>query len=138
MRPDEHIGDEEGIDFGGTSAWMLTAPSITHAEITEQLERGGRLRGATIEAQDDGPAPKYAVYLLVSWRRPYCILNVFGALRPRLFREISRLLVMIRSDYQYRGMIAMTLASDTEGRRRYRLPGSENAIRGTANGGDDD
>lgn len=77
------------------------------------------MKGAVLEAQDDGRQPKYAVFLLPSWRRGYCILHVHWPARPRLYRDLDRLLVLIRFDYGYTGTIALKRASDVSRSKRY-------------------
>ena len=77
------------------------------------------MKGAVLEAQDDSKAPKYAVFLLPSWRRGYCILHVHWPARPRLYRDLDRLLVLIRFDYGYTGTIALKRASDLSTSKRY-------------------
>jgi hypothetical protein len=57
------------------SILLQTCQPVTHAEITERLEDGGHIRGAILEAQDDGKQPKYAV-LLTNGRKGYCVLHV--------------------------------------------------------------
>ncbi len=123
MRPDEIV---QGIDIGASrdakgAGLIATAPAITHAELTERLQANGVVRGAILEAQDDSPTPKYAVYFLTSWRRGYCILHVHYPERPRLFRDLDRLMATIRSEYGFTGAVAVTRASETSGRHRYRV-----------------
>jgi hypothetical protein len=75
-----------------------------------------------LEAQDDTPKPKYAVFLLLSWRKGYCVLHVHWPARPRLYRDLDRLLVLIRFDYRFTGPVALKRASDrSEGKRWWRV-----------------
>jgi hypothetical protein len=101
------------------SGLLLSCQPVTHAEITEKLLEGGALKGAVLEAQDDSRRPKYAVFLLPSWRRGYCILHVHWPARPRLYRDLDRLLVLIRFDYGFTGTVALRRASETPGSKRY-------------------
>ena len=104
------------------SVLLQTCPPISHAEITEKLLQGGSIRGAVLEAQDDTKQPKYAVFLLPSWRKVYCVLHVAWPARPRLFRDLDRLLVLIRFEYGYQDTIALKrIGDDQNGKRFWRM-----------------
>jgi hypothetical protein len=114
------VSGSEG--FVGSVLLQACAP-ITHGEITERVRDGGVVRGAILEAQDDSRQPKYAVFFLTNWRRGYCVLHVHWPARPRLFRDLDRLLVLIRFEYGFTGTIALKRASDVavavpDGKRR--------------------
>jgi hypothetical protein len=118
----EGPSDLEGadrIEQPEASSLLLSCQPVTHAEITEKLLEGGSLKGAVLEAQDDSRQPKYAVFLLPSWRRGYCILHVHWPARPRLYRDLDRLLVLIRFDYGFTGTIALKRASGIPEQKRY-------------------
>jgi hypothetical protein len=117
-------GQEESnngtIGEGSEASFLLrTCPPITHADITDKLEGDGYIRGVILEAQDDGKQPRYAVVLLVSWRKGYCVLHVHWPARPRLFRDLDRLLVLLRFEYRFDGTIAIKRAGDVPGGKRY-------------------
>jgi hypothetical protein len=115
-------GGLAGLDTAeqaGAGSLLRGCQPITHAEITEKLLAGGVLKGAVLEAQDDSRHPKYAVFLLPSWRRGYCILHVHWPARPRLYRDLDRLLVLIRFDYGYTGTIALKRAGDVSCSKRH-------------------
>jgi hypothetical protein len=104
------------------SILLQTCQPVTHAEITERLKDGGYIRGAVLEAQDDSKQPKYAVFLLTNWRKGYCVLHVQWPARPRLFRDLDRLLVLLRYEYSFTGTIELKRASDvSEGKRHWRV-----------------
>lgn len=104
------------------SVLLQSCAPITHAEITEKVREGGRLRGAVLEAQDDGRQPRYAVFLLTNWRKGYCVLHVHWPARPRLYRDLDRLLVLIRFEYGFTGTIALKRASEAiNGKRWWRV-----------------
>ena len=110
-------------DEGSEASFLLrTCPPITHADITDKVKEGGYIRGAILEAQDNGKKPRYAVFLLVSWRKGYCVLHVHWPARPRLFRDLDRLLVLLRFEYGFDGTIAIKRLSDVlEGKRHWRV-----------------
>ena len=110
-----------GKPFSG-SVLLQTCPPISHAEITEKLLREGSIRGAVLEAQDDSKQPKYAAFLLPSWRKAYCVLHIAWPARPRLFRDLDRLLVLIRFEYRYKDTIALKrIGDDQNGKRFWRM-----------------
>ena len=116
--------DEEGhpAETSKGSILLETCQPITHAEITERLKDGGQIRSTILEAQDDSKQPKYAVFLLTNWRKGYCVLHVYWPARPRLFRDLDRLLVLLRFEYGFTGTIALKRASDvSEGKRHWRV-----------------
>jgi hypothetical protein len=119
--PTAHAGLEgtEPIEQPEAPSLLQNCQPVTHAEITEKLLAGGSLKGAVLEAQDDSRQPKYAVFLLPSWRRGYCILHVHWPAHPRLYRDLDRLLVLIRFDYGFTGTIALKRASDIPTLKRY-------------------
>jgi hypothetical protein len=105
---------------GSEPSFLLrTCPPITHAEITDKLKGDGYVRGAILEAQDDGKKPRYAVFLLVSWRKGYCVLHVHWPARPRLFRDLDRLLVLLRFEYRFDGTIAIKRLNEVSTSKRH-------------------
>ena len=120
----KHSADEEAdpAETSKGSTLLETCQPVTHAEITERLKDGGQIRSAVLEAQDDSRQPKYAVFLLTNWRKGYCVLHVHWPARPRLFRDLDRLLVLLRFEYGFTGTIALKRASDvSEGKRHWRV-----------------
>ena len=108
-------GVESSVGIGDDTqarTWLRKAPAIQHSEVADHIEQGGCLRGVVLEAQDDGPTPSYAAYLLSSWRRGYSVLHLESSTRPRLFRSLDRLLALVRVEYAFRGTIALCLASE--------------------------
>ena len=113
-RAEELEEDGEGYEASLTvspqeqSVLLQSCAPITHAEITEKVKEGGRLRGA--------------VFLLTNWRKGYCVLHVHWPARPRLYRDLDRLLVLIRFEYGFTGTIALKRASDApDGKRHWRV-----------------
>jgi hypothetical protein len=119
----KHLDQEANLaDTSTASALLETCQPITHAEITEKLKDNGKVRSVILEAQDDSKQPKYAVFLLTNWRKGYCVLHVYWPARARLFRDLDRLLVLLRFEYAFTGTIALKRASDvSEGKRHWRV-----------------
>ena len=91
---------------------LEACPVITHDEAFSRIEQGGCLRGVVLEAQDDGHRPQYAAFLLFSWRKEYTVLGFGAAERPRLFRDLDRVLALVRCEYAFMGTVALRLAND--------------------------
>ena len=104
------------------SIFLEACAPITHAELTEKLKEGGYVRSAVLEAQDDSREPRYAVFLLVSWRKGYCVLHVHWPAKPRMYRDLDRLLALLRFDYRFTGTVAIKRASDVSEGTRQRRP----------------
>ena len=72
---------------------------------------GGHIKAAIVEAQDECANPRYAVFVLASWRSSYHVLRIHWPARPRLFRDVDRLLALLRMAYGFKGPVAFTIAS---------------------------
>lgn len=96
--------------------------AITNAEIMRGLAEGGYIRGIIIEAQDRGSrTPAYAVYVLATWRPGYSLFNIAFPHRPRLFRDLDRLMELIRFEFRFQGSVSVRLAGDMVGQKIGRL-----------------
>ena len=98
------------------------AKATSHAEVVGGLARGGYLKSAIIEEEEDGTGrPLYTCFLLLSWRPGYHILHVGWPLketkRPRQFRDLDRLVGLVRRDFGYRDAIALRMAGGTPGQK---------------------
>ncbi len=107
------------ITGGGT---LAVIQPITNAEIVRGLTEGGYIRGVTVEAQDaSSRSPQYAVYILTTWRAGYSIFHIAFPRRPRLFRDLDRLVELLRFEFQFQGAISLRLVGDSVGQRVGRL-----------------
>ena len=112
---------------------LNASPVITHSEVVSRVEQGGCLRGVLLEAQEDDAFPKYAVFVLSSWRKEYTVLGFNSAERPRLFRDLDRVLRLVRIDYRFKGTVALRLASDAPPRQHsWRITHGANLARPAA------
>ena len=112
---------------------LNASPVITHSEVASRVEQGGCLRGVLLEAQEDDASPHYAVFLLSSWRKEYTVLGFNSAERPRLFRDLDRVLRLVRIDYEFKDTVALRLASDAPPRQHsWRITHGANLARPAA------
>lgn len=97
-------------------------PGITHAEIVRGIADGGYIRGVMLEAQVPSMrAASYAVYVLGTWQTGYSVFHVAHPARPRLFRDLDRLVEMLRFEFGYRGPISLRLAGEQVAQKSARL-----------------
>jgi hypothetical protein len=91
----------------------LPPPGIGHrpieeAEISELIQRGGTLENVIVETHPSwGQRTIYVIYLLPSWRRGYCLLHVWRQKSVRAYKDFSRLLKLVRTDFRYSGPITV-------------------------------
>lgn len=104
------------INDGDPPASVLQA--ITNAEIMRGLAEGGYIRGVIVEAQDrTSRTPFYAVYVLATWRPGYSLFNIAFPHRPRFFRDLDRLIELIRFEFRFEGNVNIRLAGDRVGQK---------------------
>ena len=97
-------------------------PGITHAQILRGIADGGYIRGVMLEAEDPNMrAAQYAVYILGTWQVGYTVFHIAHAPRPRLFRDLDRLVEMLRFEFGYRGPINLRLAGEQVAQKSARL-----------------
>ena len=106
-------------------------PGITHAEIVRAIADGGYIRGVMLEAQDPSVrAAQYAVYVLGTWQPGYAVFHVAHPARPRLFRDLDRLVEMLRFEFGYRGHINLRLAGEQVAQKSARLRARKDELPG--------
>lgn len=108
-------------DFVRLHAAPSAAPDpeefISHSEVIEWLGRGGYIRFAVLEelpSEDRGPL--FAVLLLTSWRNGYYPFAV-NPQRESTYRDLHRLLEMLRSEFSYPGSIEIRQADAPKKRK---------------------
>lgn len=110
------------IPTGGGDPPASVVQAITNAEIMRGLAEGGYIRGIIVEAQDrTSRTPSYAVYVLATWRPGYSLFNIAFPHRPRFFRDLDRLMELIRFELQFEGNVNIRLAGDRVGQKIGRL-----------------
>jgi len=106
-------------------------PGITHAEILRGIADGGYIRGIMLEAQcPSARAASYAVYVLGTWQIGYTVFHIAHAPRPRLFRDLDRLVEMLRFEFNYPGPISLRLAGEHVAQKSARLRSRKDSLRG--------
>jgi hypothetical protein len=81
---------------------------IEEADISELIQRGRTLENIIVETHPSwGQKTIYVTYLLPSWRRGYYLLHVWRQKSVRTFKDFSRLLKLVRTDFRYSGPITV-------------------------------
>lgn len=89
-------------------------PPIDYAEIVDWCGRGGYIRNVMVETIVAGNvAVGHISYVLTSWRKGYCVLHLIHSARPRVFRDLDRLVALFRNDFGYRGPMELRMADDS-------------------------
>jgi hypothetical protein len=101
-------------------------PAIKHSEIMAALSQGKYVKAVIIEsAKDEAGRQTYVCQLLLSWTQRYHALALRHPVQepdePRQFRDLDRLINLIRHEYGYLDTIALRIAGRSEGTKKTRL-----------------
>lgn len=116
---------------GGVEARRLQteAGPVTYNEIVAALGHHRYIRSVIIESeQDSHNRSTYICYLLLSWTQRYHVLNLGypnkDPHKPRQFRDLDRLLNLVRREFGYLDTIALRVADGTEPQKEKRFRAS--------------
>ena len=101
------------------------ASGLQEGEIRQELQGGGILRNVLIITRRNGGTAEHLVYVRPSWRREFLPLRTWGDNEDRTYKDLDRLLVLLREDFGYRGFIGLYLEDDTDLARYRALSESE-------------
>lgn len=99
---------------------------LQEGEIKQAIQRGGHLRDVLVVSRRDGKHQEYLAYFRPSWRRELLPLRTWHDKRDRRYRDLNRLLVLIREDFAFQGMVPLYEAGDPD-LLRYRALAQEAA-----------
>lgn len=91
------------------------AHPISHGEILGKLRDGRKIRDVVIETlkTSKGEGALHLLYLSCGWMpRTYRIYRVSEADRPRFFRDLDRLVTLIRNEFHFAGTISIRLQAN--------------------------
>ena len=81
---------------------------LQEAEIRAGLEAGGRIENVVIVARrDEAAGVEHVPYLLPSWRRGYVAIGLFRGSGVRAYRDLDRLVRLLRDDLRFQGPISL-------------------------------
>jgi hypothetical protein len=90
---------------------------IEEGEIASGLANGGRILGIfAVERRLPG-RPGYVVYLRTTWNRGFHCLKTYRGRSDRVYRDLDRLVRLIRDEFRYGGPITLFVAGASELRR---------------------
>lgn len=90
------------------------ASGLQEGEIRQALLEGGRIRNVLIVSKCVGAAVEDLAYLRASWRRDFLPLRTWNDRGDRTYRDLDRLLTLIRADFGFGGCIPVYIAGDPE------------------------
>ena len=94
---------------------------LQEGEIKQGLEEGGHIRNVLVVSRGEGKRTEHLAYFRPSWRRDFLPLRTWADEGDRMYRDLDRLLTLIREDFAYCGVIPLYLAGDP-GLRKYKVP----------------
>ena len=99
---------------------------LQEREIRQELSSGGHLRNILIITKPIGDAAEHLAYVRPSWRPEFLPLRTWGGKEDRTYKDLDRLLVLLRDDFGYRGFIGLYLEGDPD-LARYRAVAATDA-----------
>ncbi|MGA7807665.1 hypothetical protein [Bradyrhizobium sp.] len=103
------------------------ANGLQEGEIKHELQSGGHLRNVLIITKTIGGAAEHLAYVRPSWRREFLPLRTWADKEDRTYKDLDRLLVLIRDDFGYRGFIGLYMDGDPDLARYRALSETEEA-----------
>ncbi|KAA0577905.1 hypothetical protein FZ983_20210 [Azospirillum sp. B21] len=90
------------------------ATGLQEGEIRQALQEGGRIRNVLVVTKGIGRAVEHLAYLRASWRRDFLPLRTWNDRGDRTYRDLDRLLTLIRVEFGFAGCIPVYIAGDPE------------------------
>ncbi len=90
------------------------AKGLQEGEIKQELQSGGHLRNVLIITKTIGGAAEHLAYVRPSWRREFLPLRTWADKEDRTYKDLDRLLVLLRDDFGYRGFIGLYMDGDPD------------------------
>ena len=78
------------------------------------MRNGGRLRNVLIITRVAGETAEHLAYLRPSWRREFLPLRTWGDKEDRTYKDLNRLLVLLRDDFGFGGFIGLYMDGDPD------------------------
>jgi hypothetical protein len=93
------------------------AAGFEEADVRSGLAEGGRILGIFIVERMLPNGPGYIAYLRTSWKRGFHALQTYRGRSDRVYRDLDRLVRLIRDEFEYGGPITLSSAGAPELRR---------------------
>lgn len=103
--------------------------NFQEADIKAGVRKGQKVLGVFLITREDDKGPLYVTYLRTSWTRGFLPLRTFRDKADRVYRDLDKLLCLLREDFAYPGEVSIFLAGD-DALRRFRalLPTDRQAL----------
>lgn len=96
---------------------------VADGEVRTALSKEGRVERVIVLAQrDEQGLADFIPYLGVTWRRGYVAIGRWNGQGARFWRDLTRLVTFLRTDFRYRGPITVYEADDPTLARLRTLP----------------
>jgi hypothetical protein len=103
---------------------------LQEGEIKLALQNGGYIRNVLVISKRVGESREYLAYFRPSWRRELLPLRTWQDKADRLYRDLNRLLVLIRDDFAFQGVVPLYVAGDPD-LARYKALAQEGRLSAT-------
>lgn len=90
------------------------AGGLQEGEIKQGIAEGGHIRNVLVVSKCVGRHVEHLAYVLPSWRRELLPLRTWQDKADRTYRDLDRLLTLIRVDFRFRGCIPVYITGDPE------------------------
>lgn len=90
------------------------AKGLQEGEIKQAVQEGGHLRNVLVVSKCVGKYVEHLAYIRPSWRRDFLPLRTWQDKGDRTYRDLDRLLTLIRVDFGYRGVVPIYIVGDPE------------------------
>jgi hypothetical protein len=104
----------------GLRSWAINlrerplARGLQEGEIKQELQSGGHLRNVLIITKTIEGTAAHLAYVRPNWRREFLPLRTWGDKEDRTYKDLDRLLVLLRDDFGYRGFIGLYMDGDSD------------------------
>lgn len=105
---------------------------LQEGEIRQAIEDGGHIRNVLVVSRRVGDSVEYLAYLRPSWKRDLLPLRTWGDKADRTYRDLDRLLMLIRQDFRYEGVVPVYVGGDPELARYKALAQGTGSLAGAA------
>ena len=97
------------------------AGGLQEGDIALGLAEGGRILGIFVVERALPAGPGYIAYVRTSWKRGFHALRTYRDRSDRMYRDLDRLVHLIRDAFQFSGPVTLHVAGAPE-LRRFRTP----------------
>ncbi|GAV35787.1 hypothetical protein ROTAS13_03466 [Roseomonas sp. TAS13] len=96
--------------------WGARLPKgLSEGEIRQGIAEGGRIRNVLVVCTVGPPDTReHLAYIRPSWRRDFLPMRTWGDKANRTYKDVDRLLALLRDDFGYQGVIPFYVADDPD------------------------